>query len=226
MAEFVPYGKLDATAIQCIHASAQKHQVPESLLHAFIKKEDGTMGQCVRNTNGTYDCGLAQINTVWAKEFAQYNVSYQHVASDACLNVDAQGYIVRKMYNLKQDWFKTIVSYNIGPNNWTPNRYAIGHKYATDVVKYWWHFEKYRNTGIPPGPVLSAAATRTNTAPSAIQTNFNMPSGSQFLGKAASNKVATPKPPKKANERSHPKAPFIFSVESDQDSESSDMASN
>ena len=217
MAEFVPYGKLDAVAIQCIHASATKHGVPEALLHAYIKKENGTMGQCSRNKNGTYDCGLAQINTIWAKEFAQYNVDYRHVMNDACTNIDAQGYIARKMYNVKKDWFKSIVSYNIGPNNWTPARYSIGHKYASDVVKYWWEFEKYRNTNVPPP---SNSTRQTQYASYAMP-----PASSQFLGKTANPPaVSAPKAPKRqptqaTPARSHPKAPFFFSVESDESSQ-------
>lgn len=144
MADFMPYGQFDQYAINCIAKSALKHGVPEALLHAVAKKEGGSIGKCVMNKNGTRDCGPAQINTSWSREFSRYNVDFSAVTHDVCTNFDASGFILRKNYEMKKDWFKAIVSYNIGPAQWTPNRYSIGYKYAADVVKYWWAFEDKR----------------------------------------------------------------------------------
>lgn len=166
MADFVPYGQFDQHAINCIAKSAAKHGVPEALLHAVAKKEGGSLGKCVRNTNGTLDCGPAQINTSWAKEFSRYNVDFASVTHDACTNFDASGFILRRNFELKQDWFKTIVSYNIGPAKWTPNRYAIGYKYASDVVKYWWDFEKRRIS--QGGSGQGGAIARSSTSSQAL----------------------------------------------------------
>jgi soluble lytic murein transglycosylase-like protein len=143
-----PYGHVTAEAVQCAAQASVRYDVPELLLHAIIVKENGRKGQCTRNSNGTYDCGWAQINTSWLKSFAQYGIKLEHITNDTCVNINASAYILRDNFNKKRDWFNAIISYNLGPNNWTPTRYAIGHKYASDVVRNWWAFQSWV-TGVP-----------------------------------------------------------------------------
>ena len=165
-----PYGVLDAHSVQCIAQASVRYQVPELLLHAIIRQEGGRTGQCVRNTNGSYDCGLAQINTSWASYFARMGVPYREIASNACVNIYTSAYILRYNYDLKKNWFYAIMAYNIGPSSWTPQRYSIGWKYADHVVKYWWQFQDWVNAHTSytrrkeqpfsfPAPALSATQT-------------------------------------------------------------------
>lgn len=126
------------------------------------------MGQAVRNKNGTYDMGLAQINTVWIRHFARYGVRLEHLLYDTCTNLQASAYILKDNANkFKGDWFKAIVAYNIGPNNWTPARYGIGHRYATDVVKYWWGFQNWVDAARSQVRTDIPAYARAAPAPSA-----------------------------------------------------------
>lgn len=138
-----PYGPIDAVAAQCIVQASTRYEVPELLLHAIIRKENGRMGKYSKNKNGTYDFGLAQINTTWLKEFAAYGITPAHLLNDTCVNIAASAYVLK--YNLlrQNDWFKAIVAYNIGNNRWTPVRYAIGYKYAAEVLSYWRGFHDY-----------------------------------------------------------------------------------
>lgn len=139
-----PYGLLDQAAVICMAEAARRYEVPELLLHAIVSKERGQMGQCVKNRNGTLDCGLAQINSSWVPYFAKYGVKAEHLVNNACTNLSAAAYVLKKNYLIKErDWFKAIVSYNLGPRNWTPERYRIGHKYAVDVVQRWHQFHNY-----------------------------------------------------------------------------------
>lgn len=101
------------------------------------------MGQAVKNRNGTYDLGLAQINTSWLEHFARYGITREHLQHDACTNLYASGYILRRNYNLKHNWTDAIVAYNIGPNRWTEQRYRVGLAYARDVIRYWHEFHRY-----------------------------------------------------------------------------------
>ena len=149
-----------------------RYQTPELLLHAIVAKENGRVGKASRNKNGTFDLGPAQINTLWVPYFARFGVKLEHLLYDPCTNLQASAYILKDNVNkFKGDWFKAIIAYNIGPYNWTPNRYAIGHKYAMDVVKYWWGFQNwvdaYRKlnrlpvvTGTPPQPAAATSAQR------------------------------------------------------------------
>jgi hypothetical protein len=115
-----PYGHVTAEAVQCAAQASVRYDVPELLLHAIIVKENGRKGQCTRNSNGTYDCGWAQINTSWLKSFAQYGIKLEHITNDTCVNINASAYILRDNFN----------------------------KYASDVVRNWWAFQSWV-TGVP-----------------------------------------------------------------------------
>jgi len=136
-----PYGHLDQETVQCAANAAHYYQVPELLLHAILQKENGRVGQAVRNRNGTYDLGPAQINTVWLEHFARYGVTSEHLKNDRCTNLYAAAYVLRTNVNRfgGDDWFRATIAYNIGPNGWAknPTRYRIGYSYAIDVLRRW-----------------------------------------------------------------------------------------
>lgn len=145
IAALPPYGRITRQDVQCIAQASVRYQVPELLLHAILRQEGGRTGQCVRNANGSFDCGLAQINTTWAAYFARMGVSYASIAGNACVNIYTSAYILRTNYDLKKTWFYAVMAYNIGPEDWTPQRYAIGWRYANSVVRYWWQFQNWVN---------------------------------------------------------------------------------
>lgn len=147
-----PYAHIDQEAVQCIAQASARYQVPELLVHAIARKEAGKRGTVSRLKDGRSDLGLTQINTIWLKELAKYNITAQSLAWDNCLNVMVSAYVLRLYYNQKQDWFNTIVSYNIGPNRWTSERYRIGYKYAVDVVNHWKTFQRWVDLYNPQAP--------------------------------------------------------------------------
>jgi soluble lytic murein transglycosylase-like protein len=132
------------------------------------------MGQAVRNKNGSYDVGLAQINTTWVSHFAKFGVRLEHLMYDTCTNLQAAAYILKDNANkFHGDWFKATVAYNIGPNNWTTARYAVGYRYSTDVVKYWWGFQNWvdANKGVARLAVPAYAAAQPYQGPKALSAN-------------------------------------------------------
>lgn len=175
-----PYAHLDQEAVQCVAQASSRYQVPELLLHAVLLKENGRTGQCSRpNGNGSRDCGLAQVNSVWRTYFEKQGVPSEALVHDACVNIQASAYILRTYFIQKdQDWFKAVMAYNIGPNRWekSPNRTQIAVRYAEDVVRRWWGLydwvmrqraestgSRYTNRQVPqPGSF-------TQTQPGAIQ---------------------------------------------------------
>lgn len=135
-------GAAFSSARQCIYFAAERYRVPELLLYAILSKEGGKLGQCVKNKDGSQDCGPAQINTKWKEYFERQNVQWTSITNNYCTNVSAASYILKKNYIRKGDWPRAIVSYNIGPNSWTSNRYEIGRKYANDVISRWTKYHK------------------------------------------------------------------------------------
>lgn len=145
-----PYAHITKEASQCIAQASVRYGVPQLLMHAVLAREGGTTGQCVRNKNGTYDCGLAQINSSWLPYFAKFGVTPNQVVYDACMNVNLEAYILKLNYLEKRNWFYAVVAYNIGPKNWTPQRYAIGYRYAKGVYGYWYRLQDWYNRYMAP----------------------------------------------------------------------------
>ena len=84
----------------CLMLAAQTYSVPPAVLVGIYKAEGGIIGQANRNTNGTYDLGPMQINTVWLPKLAdKWGVSQdtakRWVKDDACTNVSVAAWILR-----------------------------------------------------------------------------------------------------------------------------------
>ena len=159
-----PYGHVTEEVVQCIAQASSRYTVPELLLHAIITVEGGRTGKVVKNKNGSLDMGLAQINTSWLEYFSKFGITADHLIYNSCTNVQASAYILRYNANLfKQNWQDAIMAYNIGPNNWTDARKAIGFRYATQVISTWWGFQNWVDaygaprqlSSFPPEPAPS-----------------------------------------------------------------------
>ncbi len=80
--------------------AAQTYSVPPAVLVGIYQVEGGKPGQAVGNTNGTYDLGPMQINTIWVPELADKwgvsnNTALQWVKNDPCTNMGVAAWILR-----------------------------------------------------------------------------------------------------------------------------------
>lgn len=116
----------------CLMMAAQTYSVPPQVLVGILHVEGGKVGQQVRNTNGTYDLGPMQINTLWTKELAkEWRVSRatakRLIRDDACTNVNVAAWILRRNLNETKSLSKAIAWYN----SRTPH---IGYRYKKKVL--------------------------------------------------------------------------------------------
>ena len=116
----------------CLMMAAQTYQIPPQVLIGILHVEGGKVGQQVRNTNGTYDLGPMQINTLWTKELAkEWGVSRatakRLIRDDACTNVNVAAWIFRRNLNETKSLSKAIAWYN----SRTPH---IGYRYKKKVL--------------------------------------------------------------------------------------------
>ena len=121
-----------ATLATCLMLAAQTYQVPPAVLVGIMHVEGGRIGQEVRNTNGTYDLGPMQINTIWLPELADsWNVDKRTakawVRDNGCVNVHVSAWILRQQYDRTGSIRGAIASYH----SRTP---SLGRKYATKVI--------------------------------------------------------------------------------------------
>ncbi len=78
----------------CFDEAAQTHNVPKALLLAIAKQESNFNPAAVgRNTNGTRDIGLMQINSGWLPTLRRYGVSEQHLFNP-CINLHAGAWVL------------------------------------------------------------------------------------------------------------------------------------
>jgi soluble lytic murein transglycosylase-like protein len=117
----------------CLMMAAQTYSVPPAVLAGIYQVEGGRVGQQVRNTNGSYDLGPMQINTIWLPELAKnWGVSQEHakkwVRDDPCTNVGVAAWILKGHLNETNNLAQAISHYH----SRTP-RY--GNRYRQKVIK-------------------------------------------------------------------------------------------
>lgn len=116
----------------CLMLASQTYSVPPAVLVGIYKVEGGQVGQEVRNTNGTYDLGPMQINTVWLPELADKwgvseSMARQWVRDDACTNVGVAAWILKGHLDETQSLAQAIKHYH----SRTPHH---GRRYITKVL--------------------------------------------------------------------------------------------
>lgn len=118
----------------CVVLAAQAYSIPPEILFSIHKVEGGQIGQVVGpNTNGSYDIGPMQINTIWIPELADHwgvdkETAFEWVRDDACTNTGVAAWILRNHLDETGDIAQAIAHYH----SRTPD---IGKRYQTKVIK-------------------------------------------------------------------------------------------
>lgn len=125
----------------CLMIAAQTYDVPPGVLLGILQVEGGRIGQEVGNTNGSYDLGPMQINTIWLPELARRwgidaGAARRWVRDDGCVNLAVSAWILRQRINLTGDLWSGIAGYH----SLTP---GLGARYANRVASV---MERYRLT--------------------------------------------------------------------------------
>jgi hypothetical protein len=100
--------------IVCSIAAAAKYEIPANIVLAVAEKENGKVGQWVRNSsNGSHDVGPLQFNTNYLRELAQYGIAPGHVAAAGCYPFDLAAWRLRKhIKNDKGDIWTRAANYH------------------------------------------------------------------------------------------------------------------
>ncbi len=126
----------------CIFTAAQTYAVPPSLILGVLTVEGGYEGLASANTNGTYDLGPMQINTIWVPQLARYwNVSegtaMRMVRDNSCVNIGVGAWILRSKMNETGDFYKGIAYYHSA----TPH---LGQAYRQKVINAMYKYGQVR----------------------------------------------------------------------------------
>lgn len=88
---FPPY------VMQCVRSATDMYKVPKIILLSILAVEGGKNGMARKNKNGTFDFGLAQINTIWVKKLrAQYGIKNAQdlIQNNGCYNIHTAAWIL------------------------------------------------------------------------------------------------------------------------------------
>lgn len=101
----------------CLLMAAQTYQVPPAALIGIYHVEGGKVGQQVRNSNGSYDLGPMQINTIWLPELSKrWGVSPEHakkwLRDDPCTNVGVAAWILKGHLRETNNLARAIAHYH------------------------------------------------------------------------------------------------------------------
>ncbi len=80
----------------CIERAAAHYRAPPDIIRAVIRTEGGRPGQIRRNTNGSYDMGTMQINSVHLPELSKYGITREMLVNNDCLNIHIGTYYLQK----------------------------------------------------------------------------------------------------------------------------------
>ncbi|MBX2834863.1 MAG: lytic transglycosylase domain-containing protein [Micavibrio sp.] len=117
----------------CLMLASQTYSVPPAVLVGIYKAEGGKVGQEVSNTNGSFDLGPMQINTIWMPDLAKRwgvseSVARKWVRDDACTNVGVAAWILRSHLDETRNLSQAIAHYH----SRTPK---YGTRYKKRVIK-------------------------------------------------------------------------------------------
>ena len=116
----------------CLMMASQTYSVPPAVMVGIMQVEGGRVGQQVQNTNGSFDLGPMQINTIWVPRLAKYwgvsePTAKRWIRDDPCTNMGVSAWILRRHMNETGSLSKSIAYYH----SRTP---SLGYNYKNKVV--------------------------------------------------------------------------------------------
>lgn len=117
----------------CWDAAGAYHGIDPWLLYAIARVESTHNPRAVNksNSNGTWDIGLMQINSVWLPELKKHGISEDQLFN-ACASTYIGAWIMAKNFRKHGYTWQAIAVYNVGSLG-TPARQRIGRAYAEKV---------------------------------------------------------------------------------------------
>jgi hypothetical protein len=82
--------------LHCINEAAIEYHIPAKLLITLLQVEGGKVGKIVKNPNGSFDMGPAQINSSWLPTLKAHGVTQAQLQFDPCINIKVGAWIAAK----------------------------------------------------------------------------------------------------------------------------------
>lgn len=120
-------------SLECVIDAANAYEVPAYVLLGIASQERGKNGQRVKNTNGSFDLGHFQLNTIHFRSDGYFkNIDVNDAKWRGCYNAELAAWLLRK-HLLRTDRTLDFWTRVAGYHSWTPSKNAI---YRNSVRKY------------------------------------------------------------------------------------------
>ena len=119
-AALLPSPEVDA----CLQAAAAKHGISYVLLRAISEQESGFNPRALgKNSNGSYDMGLMQINSAWLPTLQKYGIKAADLY-EPCVSADVSAWLLASNFKSMGVTWRAVGAYNAG-TEWKRVRYAV-----------------------------------------------------------------------------------------------------
>lgn len=96
----------------CLAQAAASHGVSLALLRAVAQQESGLQPQALRrNTDGSVDHGLMQVNSRWLPVLARHGIS-REALMQPCVNADVGAWILAQALRTEGDTWRAVGAYH------------------------------------------------------------------------------------------------------------------
>lgn len=154
--DYYPVEDYRPASIECVLSSSVRRDVPANVLLALAQIEGGKEGMVKPNTDGSFDFGRWQINSVHLQELSDYGVPPQvakyYLVRDGCYGADFAAYRLQRCLNdpkaQKKDFWERAACYH----SKTPKLNAIYREKLKPVARQWadWLSTHYQVREIRP----------------------------------------------------------------------------
>lgn len=96
----------------CIEQAATHYNVHPDLVRAIIRTEGGTTGKVSWNSNGSYDMGLMQINSIHLRRLREFGISRDHVINNECVNIYVGSWLLNRAMSQDADFWRGVGRYH------------------------------------------------------------------------------------------------------------------
>lgn len=103
---------INGVPIECINQAAVIYNVPATLIVSVMGTEGGKVGSAIANTNGTYDYGPMQINSIWLEKLKPYGITKAQLQYDPCVNVAVGAWILSTRIADSKELWHGVASYH------------------------------------------------------------------------------------------------------------------
>lgn len=98
--------------IECINEAAIHYNVPATLIISILQVEGGKTGSASKNTNGTFDYGPMQINTIWLDKLKPLGITKEEIQHNPCINVWVGTWILSQRIASSDEFWYGVASYH------------------------------------------------------------------------------------------------------------------